>query len=203
MALLYGTKRGVREVVLTFDDGPNPKTTPRLLDILAKYDIKAVFFVVGNRVETSTGRNIIERAHLEGHIIGNHSFTHPNLKTLSEKAVRNEILKTHNLISDFLTRGKLFRPPYGATNTTVSNILKENGYMQVLWSVDTLDWNSRYKKNGGWVEYGMNQINDREDSIVLMHDIHSTTVNYVERLIERIKRIRNRDYKINCVNTKG
>lgn len=186
---LYGSQKGVREILLTFDDGPNPKTTPRLLDILAANAIKAMFFMVGARLTTVEGRSIMERAFKEGHQIGNHTFSHRDLKTLSDQKVRQELLRAQELIADCGDECRFFRPPYGAINAMVSNILKEENYMTVLWSVDTLDW--KLKKQGAWVEHGMQQIKAREDSIVLMHDIHSSTVNHAEELIARIKKIPN------------
>ena len=187
MPIIWGTNNSVREVALTFDDGPNPNTTPKLLDILAANGLKTVFFVVGNRMKTAQARNIVKRAFQEGHHIGNHSYSHTNLKTLSEAKIREEVKRTHDLISEYTQEFKFFRPPYGATNSTVSRVIREFGYMQVLWSVDTMDW--KYKTNAKWVDYGMNQIKSREDSIVLMHDIHATTVNNVPRLITKIKQI--------------
>ena len=188
MAIVWGTNKEIREVAFTFDDGPNPKTTPKLLDILAENDIKAVFFVVGNMMKTAEARSIVKRAFEEGHHIGNHTYSHKNLKTLSEAKIREEVKRTHDLISEYLQDGlRFFRPPYGATNTTVSRVIREFDYMQVLWSVDTMDW--KFKSNAKWVDFGMNQIKSREDSIVLMHDIHATTVNNVSRLIAKINQV--------------
>lgn len=192
MPARYGTKKKVREILLTFDDGPNPKTTPRLLDVLGKYEVKATFFVLGERISTPDGRSIVERAHQEGHHIGNHTFSHKDLKTLSEEKVKEELQKTQELIGSSGHECKFFRPPYGATNATISRILQEQGYMVVLWNVDTLDW--KLRKDGAWVEHGMGQIRAREDSIVLMHDIHPTTVDYVEDLVKRIKKIPNVEF---------
>ncbi|MGH9969481.1 MAG: polysaccharide deacetylase family protein [Pyrinomonadaceae bacterium] len=187
MPLIWGTNKDVREVAFTFDDGPNPNTTPKLLDILAANNIKAVFFVVGNMMSTAAARSIVKRAFDEGHHIGNHSFSHPNLKTLSEAKVRDQVRRTHDLISDYTHDFKFFRPPYGATNTTVNKVIHEFDYQQVLWSVDTMDW--KFKTKAKWVDFGMNQIKSREDSIVLMHDIHPTTVNNVQTFITKIEKL--------------
>ena len=188
MPKLYGMNKGTREIVLTFDDGPHPKLTPKLLDTLAKHEIKAVFFVIGQNIATVEGRRIVERTQREGHMIGNHTYSHPNLRTRSAQQITDEIRRTHDLICECAGGAcTLFRPPYGAANMTVSRVLRDAGYMQVLWNVDTMDW--KYKKDAAWIGYGMTQIKAREDCIVLMHDIHPTTVNNVEEIIKQIKRI--------------
>jgi peptidoglycan/xylan/chitin deacetylase (PgdA/CDA1 family) len=187
MAIRYGTTKGAREILFTFDDGPNPKTTPKLLDALAAHDIKAMFFVLGERIATTEGRSIMERAHREGHHIGNHTYSHQNLKTLSEQEIRDELNKTQDIIGACAHECKFFRPPYGATNVTVNKILQEEGYMTILWTVDTEDW--KRKTDAAWVDYAMDQIKSREDSNVLMHDIHPSTVNNVEDFIKRINRM--------------
>ena len=185
----YGTDKNVREILFTFDDGPNPSTTPKLLDILAKHNIKAMFFVVGQRLNNATGRSIMVRAYNDGHFICNHTYSHKDLKTLSSSKIREELRRTRDLIGEYAHDYNFFRPPYGSINARVSSVLQEEGYMNILWSVDTMDW--KYKRNGSWVDYGMDQIKARQDSLVLMHDIHKSTVDNVERLINRIKRIPN------------
>lgn len=188
MSKVYGQRSdGNRDIVLTFDDGPNPKTTSKLLDILAENEIKAIFFVVGQLLATSEGKAIATRAQSDGHLIANHTFSHPNLRGLSESAIRDELRRTHDLVCEYAGDCTLFRPPYGSSSATVSRVLLELGYTPILWNVDTLDW--KYKKDGKWVDHGMEQIKAREDSIVLMHDIHATTVDNVPQLISRIRRI--------------
>ncbi len=84
MAQLYGKmETEYRDIILSFDDGPNSKTTGLLLDILDECDVRAMFFVVGNRLQSCIGRSIVERAHESGHVIGNHTYNHPNLSKLS------------------------------------------------------------------------------------------------------------------------
>jgi peptidoglycan-N-acetylglucosamine deacetylase len=192
MATIYGSRKdGIREITFTFDDGPSVKNTPKLLDILSKYGIQSVFFVLGDKLNTAAARAIVERAKKEGHIIGNHSFDHANLRALSKEQIVEQVKKTEQKILECTGENScdLFRPPYGATNARVADILKELGYTQVLWNVDTMDW--KYKQEGMWVDYGLKQIKSREDSIVLMHDIHASTVNNVEVLIKKIKKLPN------------
>lgn len=184
MAIKYGTAKGKSEIVLTFDDGPHPILTPKLLDILKEQNIKAIFFVLGENAAAGNNIEIVRRAYEEGHIIGNHTYSHKNLRTLSETEIRDEILKTEKLIKDFLTVPKLLRPPFGSTSLLVNRIIQDLGYTNVLWNVDTLDWKNRSIK---WVEDTISQVTIREDSIILMHDIHKTTVNNVGELVKSLK----------------
>lgn len=176
----------VREVTLTFDDGPHPVQTPKLLDALAKFKIKAVFFVLGEKLETEQGRAIIKRAVAEGHYIGNHSYSHANLTNLTGPQIRGEIEKTQALIGKCSRGLKLLRPPLGTHNQLVDRIALDLGFRLVLWSVDPMDWHPKYKA-GGWVDFGLEQIEAQEHSLVLAHDIHRTTVEKVEELVSRIK----------------
>lgn len=187
MAERYGTQKGVREIVLTFDDGPNPSNTPKILDILNEQGIKGLFFMVGQCLATPQGRSLMERAHREGHHIGNHTYSHADLKTLPVDGIKDELRRTQELIGDCGHACKFFRPPYGAINATVSKVLQEEGYMTVMWNVDTLDW--KLKKDAGWVDHGFEQIQGREDSLVLMHDIHATTAQNLDSFVRRIKSI--------------
>jgi peptidoglycan-N-acetylglucosamine deacetylase len=188
VAKLYGQRNdGNRDVVLTFDDGPVSKTTLPLLDVLAKHNIKAMFFTVGRLLATKEGAAIAKRAQAEGHVVGNHSFSHPNLRGMNKEQVQDELKRTHDLICECAGGCEYFRPPFGSSSAVVSEVLQELQYTAVMWNVDTEDW--KRKKNAEWVEFGMQQIKAREDSLVLMHDIHQTTVDHVESLINRIKRI--------------
>ena len=143
----------IGDIVLTFDDGPNPKTTLKLLDFFGENDIKVIFFVIGKRLISEHGLSVLRRAHLEGHIIGNHTFSHPDLAILTKHQIRDEILRTHELICKYTETCDLFRPPYGSTNRTVKQVLEELGYTQMFWNVDTMDW--KYKRDGYWIDYGI------------------------------------------------
>ena len=182
--MAYGSLDGTREIVLTFDDGPDPETTPRILDTLNAYGLQGIFFVVGERLELPEGRRIMERAFREGHTIANHTYSHPMLTKCSDDTIRNEIRRTQDLIGSCASSPSLFRPPYGATNSRVNKVIQDEGYMKVMWNVDTLDWE---KRSIAWMKHGMDQIREREDSLVLMHDIHPTTADHVDALIENIK----------------
>jgi peptidoglycan/xylan/chitin deacetylase (PgdA/CDA1 family) len=188
MAQVYGTLEVGREVLVTFDDGPHTRFTPRLLDLLKEHRIKGVFFVLGQRVAVAGGKDIVRRAWEEGHRIGNHTYTHPDLRKLSEAQVRDELLRTERLIAPYLGDHKLFRPPYGAHNPTVDKVVRELGYHMVLWSVDSEDWRAE-RKPSGWIDVSTKQIRLRGHSVFLCHDIHQTTVANFSAFIEQVKKI--------------
>lgn len=189
-AAIYGdaptSAAEVRTVALTFDDGPSTSFTDDLLDYLKSEEIPAVFFVLGQLMATSNGRKLVQRAHADGHLIGNHSYSHANLTKLSKAKVRSELQRTHDRIVSVAGECKLFRPPYGAQNSTVRQVATELGYQTALWNVDTLDWKWRTIK---WVNHAISQIEHRTHSTVLMHDIHQTTVSRVPTLITKIRNL--------------
>lgn len=129
----------VKLVALTFDDGPDPRFTPQVLNVLHKQGVKATFFVVGNRAKKFPA--LVKRIHHEGHLIGNHSFSHPNFGKRSLKQFQAEILSTEKIIQQtFGHRPKLIRPPYGEIKEPQIQWAKRNGYTVVNWNVDSLDW---------------------------------------------------------------
>jgi peptidoglycan-N-acetylglucosamine deacetylase len=148
---------------LTFDDGPG-EHTDQLLDVLARYDARAIFFVLGARIAERAAT--VRRAFAEGHAIGYHSWDHPSLPTLGEDAIRDQVARTSEAIADTIGRGpELFRPPVGDTDAVVERIAGELGMGQVLWDVDTEDWQ----------EPGRDRVLQRiatakPSEIVLLHD---------------------------------
>jgi len=175
----------VDKVVLTFDDGPIPEHTPRILDALAKYDVPGLFFSIGERLQVPGTREIVRRAAREGHLIGNHTFNHPNLTKVSPEEVRSQILRTHELISEFEPKRRLFRPPYGACNDTVRAVAKELGYRTVLWTASSEDWRAE-NWSSAWVDIAVEQISARHLAICLCHDLPHTA-EHLPRLIERVR----------------
>ncbi|WP_339204370.1 polysaccharide deacetylase family protein [Paenibacillus sp. FSL K6-3182] len=157
-----------KKIALTFDDGPYPKTTEVILDLLQKYNAKATFFVLGNKVKLYP--ETIKREIAEGHEVANHTFNHVYfLKSISQATIRDEIVKTENAL-EALTGKKplLFRPPGGYYNENSIQVAKTLGYTTIMWSwhQDTNDWRSP----------GVNKIvnkvlnNARNGDIVLLHD---------------------------------
>lgn len=179
---------GVRSVWLTFDDGPKPATTSKVLDVLSAHGITAVFFVIGRQAKQHP--ELIKRIAREGHRIGNHTFNHPKLTTLTKAQVRSEIVTTEQLIKPYVTGRKLFRPPYGAHNAVVDDVVTSLGYRTIMWNVDTVDWNKAYQPTK-WLQHGVDQIRARSDSVVLNHDIWKTTADNLALFIRRIKALGN------------
>ncbi|MFJ7335800.1 polysaccharide deacetylase family protein [Streptomyces sp. NPDC101110] len=128
-----------RTMVLTFDDGPDPRYTPHILDTLAEYDVRAMFFVCGEMV--AGGRNLLARMADEGHVVGNHTWSHPLLTRLTRRQIRSEMERTSDVIEDaYGERPEWFRAPYGAWNRAVFQYGAELGMEPLAWTVDTLDW---------------------------------------------------------------
>lgn len=128
-----------REVALTFDDAPDAEFTPKVLDVLKKEKVKATFFVVGNRVKAHP--EIAKRIVQEGHIIGNHTYSHANLPKLTDREFRDQIVKTDKLIKPLSGyTPKIVRPPYGNVSEDQIRWLASKGKKIVNWNVDSLDW---------------------------------------------------------------
>ncbi|MFD6323731.1 polysaccharide deacetylase family protein [Streptomyces sp. NPDC058442] len=136
--LLRVSGRG-RTMVLTFDDGPDPRHTPDILDTLAAYDVRAMFFVCGEMA--SYHKSLLARMSDEGHVVGNHTWSHPLLTTLSRSGIRSEMERTSDVIEDgYGERPQWFRAPYGAWNRAAFRLGAELGMEPLAWTVDTLDW---------------------------------------------------------------
>ncbi len=134
-----GTSSGRKEIALTFDDGPHPRYTPLILDILAEYDVHATFFMVGENVGYYPAA--AEAVIAAGHEIGNHTFTHRGFSRMSEGEMRREIIACEDAIASLSeTRPRFMRPPEGEMNPTMRRLIGEMDYRIVLWDVDTRDW---------------------------------------------------------------
>ena len=175
----YFEKKNRKVVALTFDDGPNPTTTNQALDTLSKYGIKATFFVLGKNV--SGNEEILKRMKSDGHIIGNHSWSHPVLSKLSLDEAKKQITDTEDALTKVLgSSSKLMRPPYGAITDDIRNSLDLSF---IMWDVDSLDWKS---KNEASILTEI-QREVKNGSIILMHDIHAETVNALPKVIDYLK----------------
>jgi len=142
----FGSQEGIfrggpheRLVSITFDDGPNPIYTPKILDILREKGVKATFFVVGRQVEKypDVARRVVE----EGHDIGNHTYSHRELVPSTRRIVLNQVRKADRAIQKATgVKTRLFRPPRGMYGNALRKILREEGYRIILWTVSTADW---------------------------------------------------------------
>lgn len=155
-------------IMLTFDDGPSPKTTLSFLDELLKRDAKVTFFVVGYVAEKYP--DIIKRAYDEGHTVASHTYNHPELTKISDQSILDELNKTNQLLTDILgIENRYTRPPYGSTNKHVFDLSNQSF---ILWNVDPRDW--QYRNADTVYQNIMNGISD--GAIVVLHDIHATTI---------------------------
>jgi peptidoglycan/xylan/chitin deacetylase (PgdA/CDA1 family) len=169
-------------IAMTFDDGPHASNTAKLLEMAAKRHIKLTFFVLGECVEQNPA--VLQREVAEGHEIGNHSWSHPNLAKLSDDAVHNQLQKTEDIIVKTAgVKPKLMRPPYGEL-TKRQRILvnREFGYKVILWDVDPLDW----KRPGSNVVARRIIAGARPGSIILSHDIHPPTIEAMPQVFDAL-----------------
>ena len=175
------TPSQAKRIALTFDDGPHPRQTRAILDVLDRYGIKATFFVIG--VNAKNYPSALSEVLVRGHEIGNHTTTHPHAAKLDACAFRDEICDCEQEI--FAQTGikcTLFRPPEGAMTDTMRRVIKDLGYTNVLWTLETRDW----------AHTPPEQISDyiiqnaKNGDIILMHDYigaNSPTVQALERFI--------------------
>ncbi|MCW1885782.1 polysaccharide deacetylase family protein [Luteolibacter flavescens] len=159
-------------IALTFDDGPHPKNTPRLLDMLRERNIKATFYVIGRNVDLYP--TVLRRTVSEGHEIGNHTYTHPILSKLSDSAIRQELTKCRDAVARAAgVQPRTMRPPYGALLQRQREwVRSELNYPTIMWSVDPLDW----KRPGASVITSRILSGTTPGAIVLAHDLHASTV---------------------------
>ncbi|WP_445347487.1 polysaccharide deacetylase family protein [Corynebacterium marquesiae] len=168
-------------VAITYDDGPGAETN-RLLDKLKAKNAHASFMVIAPSAEQHP--ELLKRMKAEGHTIGNHTKSHRQLNTLSPEQVSQEIDAGNAAIKKATGQStRWVRPPYGATNATVDQVTRDKGVSQALWDVDTVDWKDR---NSEHVCSSAVQ-GARAGSIVLMHDIHPTTVDAADCVIDGLR----------------
>ena len=180
-------------IAMTFDDGPQPQNTPRLLDMLRARNIKATFYVIGRSVDQYP--QIVRRTVAEGHEIGNHSYTHRLLSKLSENEIRSDLRNCENAIERAAgVKPPTMRPPYGGLLQRQREIVHaEFGYPTILWSVDPLDW----KRPGASVVSSRILAGASAGGIVLAHDLHAQTVDAMPATLDTLL---NRGYKFVTVS---
>jgi peptidoglycan/xylan/chitin deacetylase (PgdA/CDA1 family) len=127
------------EFALTFDDGPNPAWTPKLLDTLAARDVRATFFLLGSFAQAEP--QLVRRIVAARHLIGNHSWSHPNLAQISSGQIRDQLARTQDMLEQITgAQVNYFRPPFGARRPAVFRIARSLGLTPVLWNAMTSDW---------------------------------------------------------------
>lgn len=182
----------MKTVTLTFDNGPTPGITERVLAILRKHGLKATFMVIGNNLTHATGQNLLAEIAADGHWIGNHSLTHSVAfgDKLEPGYADYEISRTQELIGSHARPEKYFRPfgndgllgPHLLSEEAL-NHLKDHAYTCVLWNSIPRDWNDPQ----GWVQRGLDQVKEQDWSVVVLHDIEGACVDRLDEFITQLK----------------
>lgn len=168
------------KVALTFDDGPHPTYTPQLLEGLAKRNVKASFFITGENAEEYP--KLVRQMHDEGHLIGNHTYSHMQLNKKNREAFRAELVKTNEIIKEITGEEVVYvRPPYGSWDKSFE---EELNMFPVLWTIDPLDWCSNN------VSCVIDKVvpKVKENAIILMHDEYASTVTAALRIVDELQR---------------
>ena len=188
-----------RRIALTFDDGPDPHTTPRILDSLREHDLKATFFVLGRHVKERPG--LLRRIVKEGHTIGNHTYNHTDMSDLSRKHMRLELRRTQAAVDDALGYHYpmvLMRPPYGNPYFDGSDalpvfrkVVRDQGLFPILWTVDPRDYILGSRPEGvlrGVVRADETGRKGERDQVLLLHDTNRQTANALPQIIDHYER---------------
>jgi peptidoglycan/xylan/chitin deacetylase (PgdA/CDA1 family) len=180
-----------RTMLLTFDDGPDPRYTPQILDILAAYEVHASFFVCGEMA--SYNRDLLARMADEGHVVGNHTWSHPLLTRLRRGQIRSEMERTSDVIEDaYGERPGWFRAPYGAWNRAAFQLGADLGMEPLAWTVDTEDWTRPGVRSiAGRVEKGA-----APGVVVLSHDAGGNRSQSVRALRDYLPRLLDAGYHL-------
>ncbi|RCG26514.1 polysaccharide deacetylase [Sphaerisporangium album] len=168
-------------VGLTYDDGPNPGNTSTLLNALKSNGLRATLFNIGQNAQNNQA--LVRAQQDAGMWIGNHSYTHPHLPQLSGSQMQSELQRTQQAIQQATgTAPKLFRPPYGETNSTLKSVEQQLGLTEILWDVDSQDWNgastAQIVQAAGRLQNGQ---------IILMHDQYATTVQAIPQIAANLR----------------
>lgn len=182
-SLCSNTSTPRNEVAITFDDGPHPKFTLEVLQLLKKYDAKATFFCIGQHIEKYPA--VFKEITSQGHVVGNHTFSHTNnFGFLNTQQVIEELEQTNDLVERTIEeKMNLYRPAFGVTNPNIKNALKEVGMQSIGWSIRSLDTTDRSEK----VILKRITKNIGKGDVILLHDTSSKTVHVLEQLLLFLK----------------
>ena len=168
-----------RKIALTFDDGPHPYCTEKLLDGLKERGVKATFFVTGEHAKLHP--DVIQRMYEEGHLIGNHTYSHIQLRKNNQEAFREELIRTNEVIGEITGgEGLYVRPPYGSWDKSFE---KELNMIPVLWTIDPLDWCSH--DASCVADKVLKKV--KENDIILLHDCYDTTIEAAFQIVDELK----------------
>ncbi len=168
-------------IYLTFDDGPDKKITPRILEILKKYNVKATFFCIGKKAETYP--NILKQIAEEGHVVGNHSYSHSlYFDFFGTAKILKELKKTNRTVKQITGEEcKVFRPPYGVTNPNIARAVKKTGMQVVGWSIRSFDTVKNKKQVMKRLQKAQN------GDIILFHDTKEQTPEILDEFLRSYK----------------
>jgi len=181
---IHSEKKG-NGVVFTFDDGPNPEFTPQILDVLSKFNVKATFFVIGKEAEKYS--DLLKRIESEGHIVGNHSYSHSNfMPFFSAKKLQKDFEKSRNIIDGIIgKKPNYIRPPFGATSPRYTKMLRRVNFVSIGWSFRSYD--TTEKDADSLVSKTLTAIEKDNKAILLFHDTMEVTVKALPKILEKLK----------------
>lgn len=189
-------------LVFTFDDGPS-EYTPAILTILERHNIKAVFCIPTFRLHDKKNVQIIKEIISKGHMLCNHSHTHPNFGKISKARQRWEVNHSQNLFRKILKyKPLLFRPPCGVITRTQYNEMRRRNMSLLFWDIDTRDWNHRTTTKTIYNRVISSWKKLNKPRVLLFHDTSKTTAHTLEKIILRIKRGKNADRKNSATTNK-
>lgn len=191
-----------KRVALTFDDGPLAATTPQVIEILRRHDLPATFFINGVRVKNAATRALVKEVVDDPNfLLANHTWSHENMKNLSESEAADQIDRVTPLIEEAGGDPVWFRFPFGSSSCRTMKQIQDRGYTSVGWHIDTADWcfapgHGHCAKEtfehvpddmrDSYFDWTMSQVRQKNGGIILMHDIHQFTVDHLEQIIEAL-----------------
>ena len=194
-----------KRVAITFDDGPHLTNTPQVLDILASHNAIGTFFINGKSVRGDDHRALLAEMRDAGHIIGNHSQNHKNLKNVSASTLKSEIEGTHQILLDLGVEPSFFRFPYGSSSCTTADTVRSYGYAVTGWHIDSADWCYGASRGGvGYCDPGtfqhvpdsyrsdiagfvLSQARSKDGGVLLFHDVHAYTVSVLDQIMTTLE----------------